>query len=99
MWLNYLQQWEFRTIQLNSTTHSPVSVVRHTLCQLIFSHLFPIQQVKPACPQSQGGDAGGTKQSFIADPIPVQIQCVWKLLKLPTIHNEVSFTQITPNAD
>lgn len=41
-------------------------------CQLIFSHLFAIQQFnRPACPQSQAGDAGGTKQSFIADPIPV----------------------------
>lgn len=26
---------------------------------------------KPACPQSQAGDAEGTEQSFIADPIPV----------------------------
>lgn len=42
------------------------------LCQLIFSHLFAIQQFnQPACPQSQAGDAEGTEQSFIADPIPV----------------------------
>lgn len=44
-------------------------------------------------------DAGGIKQSFIAEPIPVWIQRAWKLRKLPAINNGVSFTQITVNAD
>lgn len=40
-----------------------------------------------------------SKQSFIADPFPFRFSVHEKLLKLSTINNEVSFTQITPNAD